>query len=197
MLKPKDLHSMEFRTSFRGYDPEQVDQFISKLFSEYEALYQENEEHKKTIETLQKQLEEKEKKISDLESREDSIQGMVSMAKRTVEELLSSAKTESEGIVASARREADRLVSDAKREAERILASAQLERQAAQRDSDYLRTLQERLYYKIQRALDEAREALQGLKPDDRTTSLDLGKERGRDLPFATQEVALTRESDA
>jgi len=199
VLKPKDIHSMEFRTTFRGYDPEQVDQFIAKLFSEYEALYRESEEQKKTIETLQAKIEEKEKKITDLEGREDSIQGMVTMAKRTVEELLASAKSESEGILASAHREADRIVAEARKEAEHILASAQLDKQSAQRESEYLQRLQERLYYRIQRVLDEAKEALSGIKPEERTgsMSLDFGKDKTRDLSsFATQEIALTRELD-
>lgn len=190
---------MEFRTTFRGYDPEQVDQFIAKLFSEYEALYRESEEQKKTIETLQAKIEEKEKKITDLEGREDSIQGMVTMAKRTVEELLASAKSESEGILASAHREADRIVAEARKEAEHILASAQLDKQSAQRESEYLQRLQERLYYRIQRVLDEAKEALSGIKPEERTgsMSLDFGKDKTRDLSsFATQEIALTRELD-
>lgn len=177
---------MEFRTVFRGYDPEQVDEFIGKFFAEYESLYRENEEQKKLIETLQERIEQKEKKISELEGREDSIQGMVSMARRTVDELLTSARSESEGILAAAHREADRIIAEARREAEHI-----------RRESEELQQLQERLYYRVQRVLEEAQEALRGLKPDETSrTYLGFEKDRSRDIPLATKEIALTREVD-
>ena len=39
MLRPIDLHNLEFKQVFRGYSKEQVDDFLSKLVSEYESLY--------------------------------------------------------------------------------------------------------------------------------------------------------------
>lgn len=42
MLKPIDIHNMEFKRVFKGYDPEEVDDFLADIVLKYEAVYQEN-----------------------------------------------------------------------------------------------------------------------------------------------------------
>lgn len=38
MLTPRELRQIEFKKVFRGYDPEEVDEFLARLIEEYERL---------------------------------------------------------------------------------------------------------------------------------------------------------------
>src|SRR5690606_42141383 len=38
MLTPRALRHIEFRKVFRGYDPQEVDEFLGRLIEEYERL---------------------------------------------------------------------------------------------------------------------------------------------------------------
>ncbi|MDF2569775.1 MAG: divIVA, partial [Sporomusa sp.] len=57
MLTPLDIHSKEFKRSFRGYNEEEVDEFLDKVIKDYETLYRENIDLKETIERLNSKLE--------------------------------------------------------------------------------------------------------------------------------------------
>ena len=38
MLKPIDIHNMEFKRVFKGYDPEEVDDFLAEIVVKYEDI---------------------------------------------------------------------------------------------------------------------------------------------------------------
>ncbi|HOP74780.1 MAG TPA: DivIVA domain-containing protein, partial [Bacillota bacterium] len=42
MLTPVDLETTVFRRSFRGYNVQEVQEFMSKITHDYEHLYREN-----------------------------------------------------------------------------------------------------------------------------------------------------------
>ncbi len=52
MLTPLDIQNAAFHRSFRGYNEEEVDDFLDRVFLEYEQLYRENLELKEQIEKL-------------------------------------------------------------------------------------------------------------------------------------------------
>ena len=54
MLKPIDIHNMEFKRVFKGYDPEEVDDFLADIVLKYEAVYQENRKLRQELEDLRR-----------------------------------------------------------------------------------------------------------------------------------------------
>lgn len=42
MLTPVDIENKEFNKSFRGYDIDEVEEFLQTLVTDYEKLYREN-----------------------------------------------------------------------------------------------------------------------------------------------------------
>ena len=46
MLTPSDVENVKFRKSFKGYNVEDVDNFLDQLIKDYEKLYKENLENK-------------------------------------------------------------------------------------------------------------------------------------------------------
>ncbi|NLY56234.1 MAG: DivIVA domain-containing protein [Firmicutes bacterium] len=52
MLTPLDIQNAAFHRSFRGYNEQEVDDFLDRVFLEYEQLYRENLELKEQLEKL-------------------------------------------------------------------------------------------------------------------------------------------------
>ncbi|MGB9552746.1 MAG: DivIVA domain-containing protein, partial [bacterium] len=57
-ITPLDLSRKEFSLSFRGYNRQEVDEFLSALSSDYESLYRENASLKEELSSLSQKLEE-------------------------------------------------------------------------------------------------------------------------------------------
>ncbi|WP_400241930.1 cell division regulator GpsB [Niallia sp. JL1B1071] len=56
-LTAKDILEKEFKTSVRGYKPEEVDKFLDLIIKDYETLHQEIEELQQENLRLKKQAE--------------------------------------------------------------------------------------------------------------------------------------------
>ncbi|WP_174733962.1 cell division regulator GpsB [Mesobacillus harenae] len=57
-LTAKDILEKEFKTSMRGYKPEDVDKFLDLIIKDYETLHSEVEDLQQENLRLKKQLEE-------------------------------------------------------------------------------------------------------------------------------------------
>ena len=63
MLRPIDIQTKEFEHKIKGYNPDQVDDFLDKVIHDYEILIKENQ-------SLKEKLEETENKLSSYKSIE-------------------------------------------------------------------------------------------------------------------------------
>lgn len=118
MLKPMDIHNMEFKHSFKGYNPEEVDEYLASIVSKYETVYQENRKLQEELKTLRQELEGK-------VNQEQDVLDLISLTKQTVHEIKSMAKEESSNLVKTAQSDADRIISEARLKAQHILADAE------------------------------------------------------------------------
>ncbi|NLK08288.1 MAG: DivIVA domain-containing protein [Firmicutes bacterium] len=108
MLRPIDIHQMDFKQVFRGYNKEQVDDFLSRLVSEYETLYQKNQE-------LEEQIEELKSQVKRYTSMEDTLQETLAYVKDSSSEIKDNAELIAERIIDEAKLQADEILLDAKR----------------------------------------------------------------------------------
>lgn len=137
MLTPRDIHEAEFKRVWRGYDPEEVDDFLRRVVVEYEAVYKENERLRQRITELESQLQE-------YSRTETQIDETLALARQTAAELKEAARKEAEAAVAQARLSAQQILAEAKRqaEAERVL-SQRLRQEAAQYRARFERAVEE------------------------------------------------------
>jgi len=56
MLTPLDIENKRFTKTLKGYNVDEVDDFLDQLTLEYEKLYKENAEFKQKFEDLEKEL---------------------------------------------------------------------------------------------------------------------------------------------
>lgn len=127
-----DIHNVEFKRSFKGYNPEEVDDYLASIVSKYETVYQENRRLHEELKVLRQEVDGK-------VHQEQDVLDLISLTKQTVQELKNMAKQESAGLVQVAEADAERIVSEARLEAQRLLADAEARLAKTQRAERQLR----------------------------------------------------------
>jgi len=106
-LTPLDIHNKEFRKSFRGYDEEEVDEFLDQVQKDYEKLFKENVE-------LKEALAAKDSNIGQYKDLEETLKKTLVIAQQTADDMKQGAA-----------REAEVTIREAKLQAEQIIAAAE------------------------------------------------------------------------
>ena len=117
MLTPVDIHNKEFKRSFRGYNEEEIDDFLDQVTNDYEMLYRENNQ-------LKKELELSEKQVGQYHQLEKNLQDTLLVAQRTADEVISTANARADEIRQTAKQAADNMIHEAELEAKQRLDEA-------------------------------------------------------------------------
>lgn len=126
MLTPLDIHNQEFRVVLRGYNQDEVDDFLDKVVADFETLLKQNAALKEELEALRERVEH-------YRQLETTLHNALVVAQGTAEEVKESARKEAQLIVREAEDEAARRLrtSEARlRELEEQLAQQHREAQA-------------------------------------------------------------------
>ena len=110
MLTPLDIENKRFQRGIRGYDGEEVDDFLDQLTDDYETLYKENSMLKQKIEEAKKDLEH-------YKSLEQTLQSTLVMAQTTAEDIKMNAQTSADDVRKNAQDRAEQIIRDAQSEA--------------------------------------------------------------------------------
>lgn len=102
MLRPIDIQNKEFEKKIKGYDVEQVDDFLDAVIHDYEILMKENQKMKDKITLLTESLEH-------YKIIEATMDNALSVAKDTAQSIRANAEAEAENIIAKAKLDAQRL----------------------------------------------------------------------------------------
>ncbi len=122
-IRPIDVRRKEFRSGFRGYDANQVDDFLDAVADEFERAYTDNSRMREEISSLRERLQQ-------FEELEGSIRAALVHAEQAADDLRRTSTREAEDLRQSATREADFTIREAKARAHQMLAdsSARVER---------------------------------------------------------------------
>ncbi|MEG6570740.1 DivIVA domain-containing protein [Thermoanaerobacterium thermosaccharolyticum] len=113
MLTPMDIHNKEFKRSFRGYNENEVDEFLDKVMEDYELLYKENSDLKDRVNILNDKLQ----NYTDIEK---TLNNTLVVAQKSAEDLKQNAKKEADLIIQQAHQEAEKIMQKANQEVVRI-----------------------------------------------------------------------------
>jgi cell division initiation protein len=116
-IRPIDVRRKEFGNSFRGYDANQVDEFLDAVADEFERAYMDNSRMREEISSLRERLQQ-------FEELEGSIRTALVHAEQAAHDLRRSATQEAESLRQSAGREAEDLRRTAGREADLTIREA-------------------------------------------------------------------------
>jgi len=124
VLTPLDIHNKEFTRGFRGYNEDDVNQFLDQIIKDYEMTIREKKELEETVVEL-------EEKVTQFKSIEDTLNKSIVIAQETADELKDHAKKEAKLIIKEAEKNADRILEEALSESRKISVEIEgLKRQA-------------------------------------------------------------------
>jgi len=101
-ITPMDIEQQEFSRSFRGYNEEEVDDFLDKIVKDYEELINENVRLNEEIEKMQEKL----KEFSEIE---ESLRSALLNAQKSAEEMKGRVESEAKIIIEKAEIDANTL----------------------------------------------------------------------------------------
>jgi cell division initiation protein len=104
-LTPLDIHNKEFKRGFRGYDEDQVNEFLDQVIKDYEALIRENKE-------LQNQVQTTQERLNHFATIEETLSKTLIVAQETAEEVKMNAKKEAQLVLKEAEKNADRIINE-------------------------------------------------------------------------------------
>ncbi|MHA6258632.1 DivIVA domain-containing protein [Sporosarcina sp. CAU 1771] len=106
-LSPLDIHNKEFgRSMFRGYDEDDVNEFLEQVLKDYENVLEENK-------TLKSDLKQSQEQITHYNSIEATLHSSILIAQEAAEDVRRNSTKESQLIIKEAEKNADRIVNEA------------------------------------------------------------------------------------
>ena len=133
-IRPVDIRRKEFKSGFRGYDANQVDDFLDEVADEFERTFTENQRLSEEVTSLQERMQQ-------FEELETSIREALVQAQQVARDLRHNAGKEAELIVREAKEQAHRILADSSGRVERVQESYEVLRQAKQDFSSDFRYL--------------------------------------------------------
>jgi cell division initiation protein len=201
-IRPIDIRRKEFKNGFRGYEANQVDDFLDAVADEFERNYTENQMLREEVSSLRDRLQQ-------FEDLEGSIRAALVHAEQASSDLRRAATQEAEGLKQSAQREADFTIREAQSRSHQMLAdsSSRIERvqdsydalQEAKRSfaNDFRHLLKTYTEMMDNMEVASAREIEASLRERLDTESIAVVREAAQEETRATEEAMVTAEAMA
>src|SRR5699024_2276089 len=104
-LTPLDIHNKEFTRSFRGYDEDEVNNYLDQIIKDYELTIREKHD-------LQNKVNEMEERLKHFSEIEETLNKSIVIDQITAEGAIASARKEATLISTAAEKNADRIVEE-------------------------------------------------------------------------------------
>ncbi|MBM7586759.1 cell division initiation protein [Bacillus pakistanensis] len=112
-LTPLDIHNKEFSRGFRGYDEDEVNEFLDQIIKDYEILIREKKE-------LEEKLNSQSERLGHFSNIEETLNKSIVVAQEAAEEVKRNAGKEAKLIIKEAEKNADRIVNESLSKARKI-----------------------------------------------------------------------------
>ncbi len=124
-IRPTDIRRKEFKSGFRGYDANEVDDFLDEVADEFERTFAENKRLTDEMASLKDRLEQ-------FEDLEGAIREALVQAQQVARDLRQNAGKEAELIIREAKEQSHRILADSSSRVERVQESYEVLRKAKQ-----------------------------------------------------------------
>ena len=114
MITPIDIQNKEFKSGAFGYKKNEVDEFLSIVISEFDALYKQNIALNDKINMLSEAIKE-------YKSMETALQSTIATAQNVAKELEATARLKAETLVKEAENKSADIILNAKKEVSEIV----------------------------------------------------------------------------
>ncbi|RKD24117.1 cell division protein DivIVA [Ammoniphilus oxalaticus] len=104
-LTPLDIHNKEFSKAFRGYDEDEVNEFLDQIIKDMELLLKDKREMEEKVAVLSERL-------THFTNIEETLSKSILVAQETGEEVKANARKEAQLIIKEAEKNADRIINE-------------------------------------------------------------------------------------
>ena len=104
-LTPLDIHNKEFSKAFRGYDEDEVNEFLDQIIKDLEIILKEKRELEEKVASISE-------KLSHFTNIEETLSKSILVAQETAEEVKTNARKEAQLILKEAEKNADRIINE-------------------------------------------------------------------------------------
>lgn len=105
-ITPNDIHNKDFSTKFKGFDPEEVNDFLEEVKKELETLIRDNKD-------LEKRVKFNEEKVEYFNSIQETLNKSILVAQEAADRLRENARKDAEIIVFEAEKAAQAMLREA------------------------------------------------------------------------------------
>ncbi|MER2255174.1 MAG: DivIVA domain-containing protein [Priestia megaterium] len=105
-LTPLDIHNKEFNRGFRGYDEDEVNEFLDKVIKDYELVMRDKKE-------LEGRVSELTDRLGHFTNIEETLNKSILIAQEAAEDVKRNAEKEAKLIIKEAEKNADRIINEA------------------------------------------------------------------------------------
>lgn len=124
-LTPLDIHNKEFGRRLRGYDEDEVNEFLDQVIKDYESIIRENKE-------LQNQILNMQEKLNHFSNIEETLSKTIIVAQEAADEVRNNAKKEAQLIIKESEKNADRIINESLSKSRKVsLEVEELKKQAS------------------------------------------------------------------
>lgn len=166
-LTARDIHEKQFHDAWRGYNQEEVDDFLDRIAEVLDRVQRENE-------TLQKRVNELDTAVSASRDTEEMLKKTLVSAQQAAEEAIATAKAKASELITEAEERARRSIEEATERVQSAEAEARRKTLEAEREHhvkrteldsniERLQTLENELKGRIKGFLEQQAQMLQGL----------------------------------
>jgi cell division initiation protein len=113
MITPLDIQNKNFKKTFRGFNPREVNAFLSEMIDDYERMYKENIEYKDKINMLTDQ-------IRQFQTMEETLKSTLLVAQQAADEVTVNARNKAEIIVENAEDTGRRIIDQSREDVRAI-----------------------------------------------------------------------------
>lgn len=113
MITPLDIRNKSFNKALRGYNADEVDEFLDRLIEDYEKIFKENIE-------LKDKLNVQGEALQHYKSMEQTLQNTLIIAQNTAEDIKKNAYAKADNSIKEAEIRATKIVADASNEVMRV-----------------------------------------------------------------------------
>ncbi|MFC6274595.1 DivIVA domain-containing protein [Levilactobacillus tangyuanensis] len=117
VLSPLDIHNKEFGTKMRGYNVDEVNDFLDQVIKDYQITLNNNKD-------LEEQLDAANEKLKYFNDLKDSLNQSILVAQEAADKVKANSQKESEIIIREAQKQSSDIVSEATNKGNQIMAEA-------------------------------------------------------------------------
>ncbi|GAA3616136.1 DivIVA domain-containing protein [Secundilactobacillus similis] len=171
VLSPLDIHNKEFSSKLRGYNIDEVNDFLEQIIKDYQITLDQNK-------SLTEQLSSANEKLKYFNDLKDSLNQSIIVAQEAADKVRSNSQKEAEIINREAQKQANDIVSEATEKANQLIQEASKRAQTLAVETDDLkkstRVFRQRLQVMLESQLEEIKsDNWNNLLKDDGTSSYD------------------------